>query len=204
MQCFKWKTRQCDEGADICELKPRAEYNGPIDIHNGHSASLLSPNYKILEKQPIKTFGKNFFCLYNVSLDCPSGGSVIIQSSQKTNWAGSQDRAKCENYVAFTSDRDNKRIDDADTFCGGEEEFDTTLNSDSFLAIMWSTQDPNRGIFEFSATCNSETTSLDSSNGEGSGSGDRFFTTSTTSTIITTTSWFVSTSYPNPTKPTTM
>ena len=184
MQCFKWKTRQCDEGADICELKPRAEYNGPIDIHNGHF--LLSPNYKILEKQPIQTFGKSFFCLYNVSLDCPSG-SVLIQSSQRTNWARSQDRAKCENYVAFTSDRDNRRINDADTFCGGQEEFDTTLNSDSFLAIMWSTQDPNRGIFEFSATCKSE----ESNNGEGSGSGDSFFTSTTTSsttgTTITTT-----------------
>ena len=181
MQCFKWKTRQCDEGADICELKRRTEHNGPID-NEDNSASLLFPNYKVLEKPP---FGKSFFCLYNVSLDCPSG--VHIQSSQKTNWARSQDRAKCENYVAFNSDRDNKRIDDADTFCGGEEEFDTTLNSDSFLAIMWTTQDPNRGIFEFSATCNSEATSLDSSNEEGSGSGDSFFTTSTTtSTIITT------------------
>ena len=165
MQCFKWKTRQCEVGADICELKGRSKYNRDI-INIDQSATLFSPGFEKLEKLTDQTFGKSFFCLYNVSLTCPGRRSVVIKSTEKTNWARSQQNPTCDSYVAFVANEGNRRANEADTFCG-EADFRTILDTDSFLAVMWTTQERNSGIFEFDVTCNEESV-FDAPCGEGS------------------------------------
>ena len=179
VQCFRWKTRQCREGPEVCELQswPRTKYNVDITATD-YSASLLSPGYEKLEKLETQSFGKSFFCLYNVSLNCPAK-SVIIRSTQNSNWARNQ-YPECNSYVAITANR-NSTVDPSNKYCGGAD-FHTVLDDDSFLAIMWTSQRRNNGIFELDVRCNevesfvSPPTTTEEEE-EGSGGQDDIFTT---------------------------
>ena len=159
MKCFRWRTKTCSNTPDICVYREREEkFNGFISASD-HAAMLLSPNYNNLESSEDQSFGRYFFCVYNVSLSCPQN-SVIIESTARTNWPRQQDTSchqsegGCENYVAFYDDRDSSII--SREFYG-QKNYTHPLDSDSFLAVMWTNSDRNDGVFEFLASCNNNT-----------------------------------------------
>jgi hypothetical protein len=96
--------------------------------------------------------------VYNVSLNCPHN-SVVVESTPRTNWPRQQNTSchqsvgGCENYVAFYEDR-NSTIISREFY--GQRNYRHVLNSDSFLAVMWTNRVPNEGIFEFNARCHHE------------------------------------------------
>lgn len=104
-------------------------------------------------------------------MSCPSN-NVIIESTDTTDWPKRQntdchDTNTCENYVAFYTDRNSNKI--TREFYG-QNNYMTTLDSNSFLAILWTNKEPNSGSFEFRATCNSNVLPSTTSAGEeGSG-----------------------------------
>lgn len=178
MKCFRWKTRACGHVPDICEYTSR-NTNGAI-MTSDLSAALLSPNYDNLESSKDQTFGHHFFCVYNVSLNCPRNiTGVVIESTARTNWPKQQNTLcnnnigedGCRNYVAFYADRNSKAI--SREFYG-QRNYKQSLDSSSFLAVMWTGIVRNDGIFDFIATCNDQeaflsTTSMPIAE-EGSGS----------------------------------
>lgn len=150
MQCYRWKTRACSTGPDICEFSDRSKFNDDI-MTSDQSATLLSPGYVDLENKPEQTFGHHFFCVYNVSLNCHRRArGVTIQSTYKTNWPKGPNH-DCQNYLAFTTDSNSSRI--THQYCG-QVNYRTALESNSFLAVMWTNKYRNNGIFEFQAMCN--------------------------------------------------
>ena len=158
MKCFRWKTRACSYTPDICEYTERMNFNDPITMTCNKSAVLLSPDHNDLVLEKDQSFGHHFFCVYNVSLNCPQNG-VIIKTTEATNWPRQQDTSchqsegGCENYVAFYDDR-NSSIISREFY--GQENYTHYLNSDSFLAVMWTNAVKNEGIFEFLASCNTQ------------------------------------------------
>ena len=176
MKCFRWKTRACSSTPDICEYTKRRNFNDPIMASSSlHSAVLLSPAHNNLVSSEDQSFGHHFFCMYNVSLSCPQN-SVIIESTARTNWPRQQDTSchqsegGCENYVAFYDDSDSNII--SREFYG-QRSYRHSLNSDSFLAVMWTNTVRNEGIFELLASCNNnQFVSVIPTGGEGSGNAD--------------------------------
>jgi hypothetical protein len=146
MQCYRWKTRACSTGPDVCEYTNRTKFNDDII-----SATLFSPGHADLVNQETQTFGHHFFCIYNVSLSCPRT-SVVVESINSTNWPRDPN-PDCQNYVSFSTDRNSSRI--TQQFCG-QRNYRTVLDSDSFLAVFWTNKYRNNGIFEFRATCNEQ------------------------------------------------
>ena len=124
-----------------------------------------------IESSRNQSFGRYFFCVYNVSLSCPQN-SVIVESTARTNWPRQQDTSchqsegGCENYVAFYDDRDSSII--SREFYG-QDNYIHSLNSDSFLAVTWTNTDQNDGIFEFLANCNDNPLITATSGGKESG-----------------------------------
>ena len=171
MKCFRWRTRTCSNTPDICVYIEREKFNDKIRVLD-RSAMLLSPDYTNLVSSEDQSFGRHMFCVYNVSLSCPQN-SVIIKSTARTNWPRQQDTSchhegGCENYVAFYDDRDSSII--SREFYG-QKNYTHSLDSDSFLAVMWTNTDRNDGVFEFSAKCNDNPFVSETSTG-GGGSGN--------------------------------
>jgi hypothetical protein len=165
MQCYRWKTRACSTGPDVCEYSDRTKFNDGI-MATDQSAALFSPGYANLINQDRQTFGHHFFCIYNVSLSCP-GKSVVVQSTNSTNWPRDPN-PDCQNYVSFSTARNSSRI--TQQFCG-QRNYRAVLESDSFLAVFWTNKYRNNGIFEFRATCDEQEVffapSLDTKEGSG-------------------------------------
>ena len=170
MQCYRWKTRACSTGPDICEYSDRSKFNANI-ITTNQSATLLSPRFAELVDKPTQSFGHHFFCVYNISLSCPRNG-IIVQSTDKTNWP-KDPNPDCQNYVSFSTDRNSSKI--TQQFCG-QENYRVALNTrDSFLAVFWTNRHRNDGVFELRATCSDQelffTPNVDADE-EGSGDAD--------------------------------
>ncbi len=134
------------------------------------SAMLLSPGYERYVNQDNQRFGKRFFCLYNVSLNCRSE-SVVIRSTHTTTWPRGPN-PECKNYISFLPDRDSK-TDSSLQFCGGNN-FRVVLESNSFLAVMWTTSDANDGVFGFDASCRALPDGVTQAAQEGSGQEEPF------------------------------
>ena len=149
-KCYRWKTRTCRDGPNICELHNKTKDSMDTIFPHSQTATLRSPQFN--ENRPNHLFGRSYFCLYNVSLNCPRQ-SVVIASTGRTTWPG--ENTNCENYIAFYTNPNQTVPQPGRKFCG-EDQYRTTLDSDSFLAVMWTNNVSNRGNFEFSATCNQE------------------------------------------------
>ena len=151
MKCYKWIARDCenwnDHSSEFCELEHRPEDSGPI---NG--THLVSPQFdRLVAKKRMQRFGKAYFCVYNVSMSCPSN-AVTIATSNRTTWPAKSDTAACENYVAFYSNSSRTYYDQGNRYCG-QPGYNTTLYNDSFIAVMWTNHRNNFGVFEFTARC---------------------------------------------------
>ena len=88
------------------------------------------------------------FCLYNISLDCP-GQTVSLNS--KPNTLPLSDADTCKDYLWFdaSSNGQPRRI------CGNEiVNFNDTIDTTSFLAVLWTSGDKSAGRFEIEARCN--------------------------------------------------
>ena len=88
------------------------------------------------------------FCLYNISLDCP-GQTVSLNS--KPNTLPLSDADTCKDYLWFDASSNGKprRI------CGNEiVNFNDTIDTTSFLAVLWTSGDKSAVRFEIEARCN--------------------------------------------------
>ncbi len=147
-----------DKKEDICWLKNRTHLDMTLSDEPTQQRTLSSP----------MSFRKKFLCVTNVSLNCPRR-SVRITSTAGNNWPNGTDGTNpgCKNYVAFITN--NSKIDEAHRFCGckttmdpgclmlgSELIFQTVLDSDSFLAVMWTKDAWTKGKFEFHVTCNED------------------------------------------------
>ena len=156
MRCFRWRTWACLHTRDLCRYRPRL--SGLNITTSSHHATLFSPKHSILLSREDQSFGPRFFCVYNVSLNCPRK-SVVIESTAETTWPKQQDAScrqsggGCENYVAFYDDQNSKIVSHE---FHGQRNYRHVLSSDSFLAVMWTSEQQNNGIFEFLARCNDQ------------------------------------------------
>ena len=131
----------------MCELHDEDEDKIPSGSVNPHGPAwyLRSPRFENLVNKSKQQFQRRYFCIYNVSMSCPSN-KVTIQKTRAT-WPLSK-HAK-QNYVAFYTDRNDKNRNIS--YNNSSAPFERTLDSDSFFAIMWSYK--NTGYFEFKASC---------------------------------------------------
>ena len=143
MKCYRWKTRACSTGPDICEYSERAKFDHHI-ITTDQSAILQSPRYEDLVNETVQTFGHHFFCVYNVSLNCP-GSVAVIRPTSTTNWPKGPN-PDCQNYVSFSAHRNSSKV--TQQFCG-QRNYRAVMGSDSFLGVMWTNKYQNDGVFEF-------------------------------------------------------
>lgn len=157
MACFKWTIRACEFGThDICEYDPHRNRNinaiQDIEGPGDYQRKLHSPGYEKLVNST-KKFGLSYFCVYNVSLDCPTESVVIRSTAGTTNWPIDTSMANQNNYVAFYANQSEKQP----RFYGKNHteytEYRNMLESSSFLAIFWTEKKQNRGTFELIAEC---------------------------------------------------
>ena len=139
-----------DHSSEFCLLKHRPEDSGPI-YGATNTAHLKSPRFdQLVAKNRQQTFGRAYFCVYNVSMSCPSNAVDIITSSQ-TTWPVVNNTNR-ENYVAFYSNSNKEKYAQGDLFYG-QPGYNTTLYNDSFIAVMWTNHSNNKGVFGFTARC---------------------------------------------------
>ena len=168
MKCYRWKTRACSTGPDICEYSERTKFDRHI-ITTDQSAILQSPRYEDLVNETVQTFGHHFFCVYNVSLNCP-GSVAVIRPTSTTNWP----KGDCQNYVSFSAHRNSSKV--TQQFCG-QRNYRAVMGSDFFLGVMWTNKYQNDGVFEFCATCSEQKSFLaptSTADEEGSGMSEYF------------------------------
>ena len=144
-RCFKWKARRCEDETEKCGLLDKS--NATILAIQNVEATLSSPN----NPETRSDWGKQYFCIYNVSLGC-SGNAVEISLAKndesQSYWP--QDSDNCENYVAFYANQENSSS--VQPYCGRTNFINQRLESSSFLAILWSTG-KNDGFFKLHAKC---------------------------------------------------
>ena len=172
MKCFTWKTRSCEGTKEVCHLvnNSKNEEARPISENNDTTKDLFSPVFEGPGRSA------RYFCLYNVSLNCP-GNAVMIEKMDLTTWP-SQDANDCSNYVNFYTNQRSEGL--PHRYCDSNAIFSRRLESSSFLAIMWNSENVNNsGVFQFRATCADPdpmqppvTSSSDSAQPPATGSGD--------------------------------
>ena len=146
MECFFWRTRECEVQGEKCEItKKTVEYMAIESINK--ETSIYSPGY-FTNKPKVRA---RYFCVYNVSLDnCPTNEVNIVKKHQNPSWPRLTE--ECQDYVVFYPDR-YSQYDPRHKYCG-EKEFDINMKSSSFLAVLWTDNKPNkRGTFKFQTTC---------------------------------------------------
>ena len=141
--CYQWRIRNC-EGPDVCELRPL--YISDIKETCHRQSLLYSPKFEERKRR----MGKRYFCIYNVSLNCPTESVVIRSSPANTNWPNTEDY---NNYVAFYANQSERYP--MDTF-RGEKTYRRTLDSSSFFAILWTDNTNEKRSFELIAECSKE------------------------------------------------
>ena len=111
----------------------------------GRSVTIYSPGHN---KTKPHYLNRNF-CVYNVSLDCPQGQMLSLNS--KPNTQPLSDADTCQDYLWFdtSSNGQSRKV------CGNEiVNFNDTIDATSFLAILWTNRDKSAGRFEIEARCN--------------------------------------------------
>ena len=144
--------RECSsDDTEICELHDEKKRpSGSVSELQETTRYLRSPGFETrVTNQSKQVFGRRYFCIFNVSMSCPSK-SVTVQKTERTTWPGSEHAET--NYAVFYTDRNDKNFNNL--YKNSSIPFSRTLDSDSFIAIMWS--DINTGYFEFKASCNQE------------------------------------------------
>lgn len=149
VRCFKWKVRQCSDETK-CELQEGGRPSGSIDVSPHGETYLLSPGFqtRVTNQSGKQLFGRRYFCIYNVSMSCPSRSVTVQKTDARTTWPGTTSAE--DNYVAFYTNSSAKSTNYI--YKDSSTPFSRTLHSDSFIAIMWSNK--NKGHFEFTASCN--------------------------------------------------
>ena len=76
MKCYRWKTRACSTGHDICEYSERTKFDRHI-ITTEQSAILQSSRYEDLVNETVQTFGHHALllrvqCLLELPRECCS------------------------------------------------------------------------------------------------------------------------------------
>lgn len=146
MTCFKWSTKMClnTEGADeICKLSPKPKLNMAImPKDEEQSRTFFSPGIHRNRNY------NRIFCIYNVTLKCP-GRQAILSAKERTLPFGEN----CGDYLAIYTDPSNPIP--KEKVCGNEIDpnFKMTLNSNTFLAILWTNRKTSSGKFEIEAKC---------------------------------------------------
>ena len=147
MQCYKWQTKTCSGGNDLCQLQKTAQSNFIRRVINGkESITLQSPDFVTQD-----TVRNRYFCIYNVSLSCPAG----VNLAAKAVTSPITDDTNCNDYLAIYTDNRGENIHRR-KLCGDEitQDYTTQLPSDSFSMVLWTDKVDNvEARFEFEATC---------------------------------------------------
>ena len=147
MKCFKWRTKLClnSENAELCNLMNQEKYSMDLtpSFSNGSEYVMLrSPGFED------NKYRNRQLCIYNVSLDSCPGKHVDIKSVNR-NDVVFQDEG---DYLAFYTNRDQVT---ADRSVSGSNVngYWTTLDSNTFLLVMWTNFSVSNGRFEMQAKC---------------------------------------------------
>ena len=147
MRCFKWRTAEdCSVDHHLrCSLRNR--FSAEVDVTVGphdHSATLFSPSYN----RTSNPFYLNYnFCIYNISLKCP--GEIVSLTSKLTDY-GLSDGDTCQDYLWLDTSSSGQPL----KICGDDIiDFRDSLNTQSFIGILWSNKDNSEGKFEIEARC---------------------------------------------------
>lgn len=137
------------DGTDLhCLLKDRYNTSLPV-APSGRSVTLRSPGFD----EPIPFYHNNNFCIYNVSLDCP--GEIVHLSSKSTDYSLA-DGSTCQDYLWFDTSSDTHLSVDS-KICGDAiGQFNATVNTQSFIGILWSNEKDSEGRFEIEARCSEQ------------------------------------------------
>ena len=152
MKCFKWGTKKCQDSniEEKCKLYFQDEYNPEIEDFdsNGQTRVLQSPGFTRKHRG-----AKNrHFCVYNVSLNC-SGHHTELYTTEDNSRSNTWETRKCADYVKFYT---NSLTESDEELCGENfGYFRATLNSNSFLAILWTDTNKSFGKFQIVARCGS-------------------------------------------------
>ena len=150
MKCFKWETKLC-QNTNIpkkCKLRIQDDGNSSlIEYNRGTIRVLESPGY-IRKYRGAKN---KHLCVYNVSLAC-TGHKTDLSITERYSRSNVK-AGNCSDYVKFYTN--STRYEDV-TMCGEDfGDFSTTLNSHSFLAILWTDKVKSQGKFQMIASCGS-------------------------------------------------
>ena len=139
--------RTCKHVEDICELRKRrrSRQRGEVHCPTESQCTLHSPNPS---KKSNK--GRRYFCVYNISLQCPDE-SVEIRHANNLTWP----KSNHQNYVAFYANRSEETLDDQ-VFGDDNNHFPIRLETSSFMAILYTNNKDFKGYFEFIAQCTTE------------------------------------------------
>ena len=151
VRCFNWKFAD-DCGADHdtlrCRLRQRYDFNQStlISAHSS-SATLLSPGY---DRTNPGYYNRNY-CIYNISLDCPSN---VVELEPTSRTTGLSDAQPCRDYLSFHVDSQRHPLI---KLCG-QDVADATkysdIQSNNFYGVLWSNHNKvQSGLFEIIARC---------------------------------------------------
>jgi len=154
VKCFKWETKLC-RNTDIakkCKLRIQGNDNSSViaDMESKGTIRVLeSPGFTTRVYRGAKN---KHLCVYNVSLNC-TGHKTDLYVTERYSRNNSPRPKQCTDYVKFYTN--STRYEDV-TMCGEDfGDFSTTLNSHSFLALLWTDKVKSLGKFQMVASCGS-------------------------------------------------
>lgn len=156
MKCYKWRTaEQCTSGHHLhCSLKDRLDEEKASEYLQTISDTLITLHSPNSERERPYYLNYNF-CIYNVSLDCPG---KIVRLISKLNYALS-DNNTCQDYLWFSTSSNGL----PQKICGSDIiDFNDSLHTQSFMAILWSNNEQSEGKFEIEARCTDHSIPVDS------------------------------------------
>ena len=154
MKCFKIRTGDgCTQGNYLhCSMRSRSkQINEDSLLVVGalqRSVTMYSPGHN--QSRP-HYFNRNF-CIYNISLNCPS---EVITLNSKPNTLPLSDNLNntCDDYLLFEATSSNGISYDRKV-CGNQiVNFNATMTANSLLAVLWTNGDNSAGKFEIEAMC---------------------------------------------------
>ena len=145
MSCFKWSTKTClnQEADEVCKLSQKENINRILPQRNqGQELTFRSPGFDRSHSH------KRIFCMYNISLECPSNHQTQLIATARTLpfEEGSRD------YLAFYTDPGEKNPDE-EIRGNRYPNLRMTLNNTSFMAVFWTDNVSTSGRFEIETKC---------------------------------------------------
>ena len=150
MQCYKWQTKMCSGGDDMCLLQKTVQSSFVRRMVNGTESmtQIQSPDFATQD-----SIRNRYFCIYNISLSCPASASLKAKEAVTSEFA--DEDSNCKDYLAIYTDNRGENIHQR-KFCGDQitPHFRTQLPSGSFSMVLWTDKVDNvEGKFDFVATC---------------------------------------------------